>query len=130
MGKNKAGNLKTKAPESAARMNFLYQAAHTILDDKTSDEKSNSKTTKSKQIVAAYYTQLMVGIGHKSVLRSSKELKRTICKGCRSLLLPGKTATVKIKTKEKRIGSQCNICKTEKLFPLNHVSKKEKKNLK
>ena len=130
MGKNKAGNLKTKAPESAARMNFLYQAAHTILDDKNSDEKSNSKTTKSNQIVAAYYTQLMVGIGHKSVLRSSKELKRTICKGCRSLLLPGKTATVKIKTKEKRIGSQCNICKTEKLFPLNHVSKKEKKNLK
>ena len=130
MGKNKAGNLKTKAPESAARMNFLYQAAHTILADKNSEEKSNSKTTKSNQIVAAYYTQLMVGIGHKSVLRSSKELKRTICKGCRSLLLPGKTATVKIKTKEKRIGSQCNICKTEKLFPLNHVSKKEKKNLK
>ena len=126
MGKNKVGNLKTKAPESAARMNFLYQAAHTILDDKNSEEKSNSKTTKSNQIVAAYYTQLMVGIGHKSVLRSSKELKRTICKGCRSLLVPGKTATVKIKTKEKRIGSQCNVCKTEKLFPLNHVSKKKK----
>ena len=136
MGKNKAGNVKTKAPESAARMNFLYQAAHTILnEDKNSEQekKSNSsknKTKKSNQIVAAYYTQLMVGIGHKSVLRSSKELKRTICKGCRSLLLPGKTATVKIKTKEKRIGSQCNICKTEKLFPLNHVSKKQKKNLK
>ena len=135
MGKNKAGNVKTKAPESAARMNFLYQAAHTILnEDKNSEqEKSNSsknKTKKSNQIVAAYYTQLMVGIGHKSVLRSSKELKRTICKGCRSLLLPGKTATVKIKTKEKRIGSQCNICKTEKLFPLNHVSKKQKKNFK
>lgn len=138
MGKNKVGNLKTKAPESAARMNFLYQAAHTILnEDKStnsvSEEKSNSsknKNKKSNQIVAAYYTQLMVGIGHKSVLRSSKELKRTICKGCRSLLLPGKTATVKIKTKEKRIGSHCNICKTEKLFPLNHVSKKEKKNIK
>ena len=136
MGKNKAGNVKTKAPESAARMNFLYQAAHTILnEDKNSEQEkstnsSKNKTKKSNQIVAAYYTQLMVGIGHKSVLRSSKELKRTICKGCRSLLLPGKTATVKIKTKEKRIGSQCNICKTEKLFPLNHVSKKQKKNLK
>ena len=137
MGKNKAGNVKTKAPESAARMNFLYQAAHTILnEDKNSEQaqkstnSSKNKTKKSNQIVAAYYTQLMVGIGHKSVLRSSKELKRTICKGCRSLLLPGKTATVKIKTKEKRIGSQCNICKTEKLFPLNHVSKKQKKNLK
>merc|ERR1711894_528436 len=137
MGKNKAGNVKTKAPESAARMNFLYQAAHTILnEDKNSEQaqkstnSSKNKTKKSNQIVAAYYTQLMVGIGHKSVLRSSKELKRTICKGCRSLLLPGKTATVKIKTKDKRIGSQCNICKTEKLFPLNHVSKKEKKNKK
>ena len=123
MSAKNTGNWKGKAPDSAARMNFLYQAAHTILNNQ---DKKNSKSEKDSQTVAAYYTQLMIGIGHKAVLRSSKELKRTICKGCRGLLLPGKTAKPIFNKKNRQIGSVCSICKTEKIFPLNHVSKKAK----
>ena len=128
MGKNKCNSNVKKASETATRMNFLYQAAHTVMEDTTpKNSTTKSKNEKSNQIVAAYYTQLMVGIGQKSVLKCSKELKRTICKGCRGLLVPGKTATVVVKNKQKKIGSLCSICQTEKLFPLNHVSKNKKK---
>ena len=123
MSAKSAGNWKGKAPDSAARMNFLYQAAHTIL---TNQNEKNKKSEKDSQTVAAYYTQLMIGIGHKAVLRSSKELKRTICKGCRGLLLPGKTAKPVFNKKNRQIGSVRSICKTQKIFPLNHVSKKAK----
>jgi RNase P subunit RPR2 len=120
MGKNGNGG-KGKAPDAATRMNYLYQAAHSVLDSTEKDK----KTKKSNQVVAAYYTQLMVGIGHKAVQRSSKEVKRTICKGCRGLLLPGQTAKVVFTAKHKKVGSICLLCKTKKIFPLNHISSKK-----
>lgn len=42
------------------------------------------------------------------------EVKRTICKGCRSLLLPGITSKVRIK--KKKVIHHCLICRTRKVF--------------
>ena len=122
MGKNgKNINVaREKATETAIRMNFLYQAAHAILND--TPKKNSTKNEKSNQIVAAYYSNLLVGIGLKSVLKCSKELKRTICKGCRGLLVPGKTAIVFVKSRQKKIGSLCSFCQTEKVFSFNNKS--------
>lgn len=122
MGKSNVGG-KVKAPDAAARMNYLYQAAHVVLNENSSTKDKTKR--KGNQVVATYYTQLMVGIGHKSVQRSSKELKRTICKGCRGLLIPGVSASVTVDGKNKRIGSVCGQCKTKKLFPLNDQKKKK-----
>ena len=127
MGKNgKNINVaREKATGTAIRMNFLYQAAHAILND--TPKKNSTKNEKSNQIVAAYYSHLMVGIGLKSVLKCSKELKRTICKGCRGLLVPGKTAIVFVKSRQKKIGSLCSFCQTEKAFPLKTTNLNIKK---
>merc|ERR1712080_748006 len=73
----------------------------------------------AKRILSTHLTQLMVGIGRKAVQRASIEVKRTVCKGCRNILLPGQNAKcsyVKSATKTKQLKIVCHQCKTEKKF--------------
>ena len=41
----------------------------------------------------------MIGIGHKSVTRAAPEVKRTVCKGCHTLLVPGDSAKVNVRSR-------------------------------
>ena len=128
---------------TSARLNYLYQSANTLLQesskrkakkkqkikDKTSKTKINEKKIcKNNEKVANYYSQLMVRIGQGAVQRLSKNLKRTICKGCRSLLIPGTNAEIcKIDKKQRKFGSICSMCKTKKMFPIKAQKKKSPK---
>ena len=108
---------------TGARMNFLYQSADVLL---------SKKSSKSQQALAQHYTKLMVDISRKSVQRLSKNLKRTICKKCRTLLKPGLNAKFVNKKAGRRKGSQkfgtlCLTCDTEKLFPKTKKADKPKK---
>lgn len=97
--------------QTSARLNFLYQSAHLMLE-----ENQSKKKNKNQDKVANYYSQLMISIGHKSVQRLSREIKRTICKGCRNVLIPGINA--KVQVKKKKIGSICQLCNSVKSFPV------------
>ena len=120
MSKSNPQNPQGKL-QSNARLNFLYQSANLMLS-----ESSGKKKSKNLEKVSNYYSQLMITIGHKSVQRLSKDLKRTICKGCRGVLIPGKTA--KIIKKKTKFGTLCLMCKNQKLFPIEKkASKTEKK---
>ena len=124
---------------TSARLNYLYQSASTILQEsknkgnkklkiknKNLRNKTNAKKIcKNNEKVANYYSQLMVRIGQGAVQRLSKNLKRTICKGCRSLLIPGINAKIcKIDRKQRKFGSTCSMCKTTKMFPIKSQKKK------
>ena len=112
--------------QTSARLNYLYQSANVILQEskKTKDKKNN----KNNEKVANYYSQLMVRIGQGAVQRLSKNLKRTICKGCRSLLIPGTNAEIcKVDKKQRKFGSVCSMCKTKKMFPIKAMKKKSQK---
>ena len=119
--------VKTK-PEAMLRMDFLYRAAHFIngiSSNKTQAQSKNqteSITKKNaKRIVSTHLTQLMVGIGRKAVQRASIEVKRTICKGCRNILLPGQNAKciyTKSSNKSKQLQTICYQCRTKKKFPM------------
>ena len=109
--------------QTSARLNYLYQSANVILQEskKTKDKKNN----KNNEKVANYYSQLMVRIGQGAVQRLSKNLKRTICKGCRSLLVPGTNSQLcKIDKKQRKFGSICSMCQTKKMFPIKAKKKK------
>jgi len=109
--------------QTSARLNYLYQSANVILQEskKTKDKKNN----KNNEKVANYYSQLMVRIGQGAVQRLSKNLKRTICKGCRSLLVPGTNSKIcKIDKKQRKFGSICSMCQTKKMFPIKAKKKK------
>ena len=128
--------MKTKTkPEAMVRMEFLYRAAHLVngvSNENTSKHKpkeSSPRSQNAKRILSTHLTQLMVGIGRKAVQRASIEVKRTICKGCRNILLPGKNAAVSynVSSKHKKeLKFICEQCRTQKRFPLQKIVKKKR----
>ena len=119
--------MKTKTkPEAMIRMDYLYRVAHLV--NGISSKRQNvhpkpmsCKERNAKRILSTHISQLMVGIGRKAVQRASVEVKRTVCKGCRNILLPGKNAKccyTKLKNKTRHLKIVCDQCKTEKKFPM------------
>ncbi|XP_058141472.1 ribonuclease P protein subunit p21-like isoform X2 [Dasypus novemcinctus] len=68
--------------EALQRLSFLYQAAHCVL---AQDPES--------QALARFSCHTERGVARRLVLRRDPSLKRTLCRGCSSLLLPGLTCT-------------------------------------
>ena len=114
------GAGSSKSPETVMRMNYLYQAANLV----QKPPRSSSRRTGGPlhQIVAASYAHLFLGIGKKSVIRSDREVKRSLCKGCHGLLQPGISCEAKLRGKKKKNGRKlefiCGHCHTAKSFLL------------
>ncbi|XP_056133059.1 ribonuclease P protein subunit p21 [Lampris incognitus] len=85
-----AGYLKDK--EAYQRLNFLYQAAHCVL----SQSPGNGE-------LARFYCFTQKTIARRLVLRQDPSVKRTLCKKCCALLLPGVTATFRQRRKNGKI---------------------------
>ncbi|CAH2223072.1 ribonuclease P subunit p21 [Pelobates cultripes] len=81
-------NMSTqiKDKEAFQRINFLYQAAHCVLAQNPENV-----------ALARFYCHTEKMISKRLVLRQDPSIKRTICKRCSSLLLPGVTCTVRQK---------------------------------
>ncbi|XP_037699060.1 ribonuclease P protein subunit p21 isoform X2 [Choloepus didactylus] len=75
-----AGPVKDR--EAFQRLNFLYQAAHCVL----AQDPEN-------QALARFYCHTEKIIAKRLVLRRDPSVKRTLCRGCSSLLIPGLTCT-------------------------------------
>ncbi|KAG7488352.1 hypothetical protein MATL_G00034450 [Megalops atlanticus] len=84
-----AGNIKDK--EAFQRLNFLYQAAHCVLAQNPENVE-----------LARFYCYTQRTISKRLVLRQDPSVKRTMCKKCYSLLVPGVTATVRQRKSRKR----------------------------
>lgn len=100
------GLLKDK--EAFQRMNFLHQAAHCVL----SQNPENSE-------LARFYCFTQRTIAKRLVLKQDPSVKRTICKKCSSLLMPGVTSTTKQKRKKRRTRftvTRCLNCGQSKTF--------------
>ncbi|XP_029988527.1 ribonuclease P protein subunit p21 [Sphaeramia orbicularis] len=84
-----ATSLKDK--EAYQRLNFLYQAAHCVLSQ-------NPNNTE----LARFYCFTQKTIARRLVLRQDPSVKRTLCKKCCSLLIPGVTATTRQRRKNSK----------------------------
>ena len=58
------------------------------------------------------YIELARKIGQRFNVRLAKEMKRTFCKECNTILVPGKTSKVRIDSKTKNIVIKCENCNT------------------
>ncbi len=104
MGKPKHGFPNKDA---FCRMNYLYQAAHTLLRESPQNIE-----------LVRHYTHILQSIAKKQVLRIHPEIKRQLCKKCCMLLVPGVTCTVRKKGKtQKHIVVTCLDCTSVKRFP-------------
>ncbi|CDQ91622.1 unnamed protein product [Oncorhynchus mykiss] len=101
-----AANLKDK--EAYQRLNFLYQAAHCVLSQNPENVE-----------LARFYCFTQKTIAKRLVLRQDPSVKRTLCKKCCSLLVPGVTATARqrrIKYRNRMTVLQCLSCGQSKRF--------------
>ncbi|XP_046992021.1 ribonuclease P protein subunit p21 isoform X2 [Schistocerca americana] len=103
---NKKSMKKFQEEEAFQRMNFLYQAAASLL-----------LKYPNHFDIATHYGAIMRSISKKSVLRMDISLKRSICKGCSIQLIPGVTAKVRIKNRPSPcVLWTCTICNTSKRY--------------
>jgi len=104
-------------PESSVpsqQWNHLYQAAQFSLCKHI----QNGQQSMNESAVSNYYTHLSVNVAKKSLLKIEPQVKRTVCKGCEGLLLPGLTAQVRILKKPASVIQwRCMRCQTWKKFP-------------
>ncbi|KAL1124820.1 hypothetical protein AAG570_001441 [Ranatra chinensis] len=98
---------KFQGRDAFYRMNYLYQIANLC---------SNIPGAGGKKLMLHYGAQMTV-IGKKTNSRMEPELKRTICKGCNAILVPGDTARVRLLSKpQPQVVWICIVCGTYKLF--------------
>lgn len=95
---------KCQAKESLERMNYLYQIANELM----ASNSTNSALSKS-------FSNLMIQVSKKTVQRIDVDIKRRICKGCKSILLPG--VNCKVRIKKKIVKWSCCTCQNLKVFP-------------
>jgi len=97
-----------------ARTAFLYQAATYL----------TLQTNRSR--LALELGSDLQQVSRKAQLHVSKEVKRSICKSCNSILIPGRTATQRIENASKGgrkpwadvLVVQCDLCGGKKRFPI------------
>lgn len=133
-------------PHIYARINFLYQSAQLLSYNQVSDTTATATTTthphpsspgtgpsSANTSLSRFYLSNARAVAKKSVLRISPAVKRTICKRCDALLIPGATSTHSI-VNDSRNGRkpwadvlvvECNGCGAVKRFPIGMETRKK-----
>ena len=121
-----------------ARTSFLYQAAtYLTLQTSTNIAKNTfapeatqaTQPNQSHQNISPLALQLgsdLQQVSRKGQLRLSRDLKRSLCKTCNTVLIPGRTATQIIENQSKHGAKPwadvlvicCNFCTSTKRFPV------------
>ena len=121
-----------------ARTTFLYQAATYLTVRTTADESKPSlelgaQTGQSHGYQTGKPSPLALQLGsdlqqvsRKGQLRLSTDLKRSMCKSCNAILVPGRTATQLVENKSKDgkkpwadvLVLECKLCGGKKRFPV------------
>ncbi|EUC46597.1 hypothetical protein COCMIDRAFT_92417 [Bipolaris oryzae ATCC 44560] len=129
---------KVKAPKAKgipnkhlhARSSFLYQAAtyltlQTAEAADTPQDKQAAPKSPNRLSLALSLSSDLQQVSRKGQLRLAVSLKRTLCKSCNSVLIPGRTATHRIEN-ESKCGKKpwadvlvvtCGVCAGQKRFP-------------
>ncbi|CAG9766049.1 unnamed protein product [Ceutorhynchus assimilis] len=99
----KMSTKKCVGKETFQRINYLYQLCNKLTTE-----------NRAAHIASNHYSNLAVNISKKAVQRLDIDIKRTLCKGCRSILIPG--VTCKIRIKKKKVLKHCMKCSRVKVF--------------
>lgn len=63
------------------------------------------------------HVELAMKIGMRYNVRLPKEIKRRICKNCKSYLIPGENCTVRTNPKQQAVIAVCKNCCSVRRFP-------------
>lgn len=102
--KNKSATPENQ--ESCQKLNFLHQASHAVLA-------INPENIEMSRFLAS----TMKAVAEKVVFKLDPSIKRTTCKHCHALLIPGVTARVRVRRKrERHIVVTCLDCRTVRRY--------------
>lgn len=88
------------------RINYLYQLSKTVAEQCPG--------------LSSTYNSILKGLSQKSLLKLDPDMKRNICKGCNTMLIPGKTVICRtIKKSKGAIKWTCIFCGKSKMFRKN-----------
>ncbi|KAH7359924.1 RNAse P Rpr2/Rpp21/SNM1 subunit domain-containing protein [Pyrenochaeta sp. MPI-SDFR-AT-0127] len=123
------------------RTTFLYQAAtyltmQTVIDNSSDDQSSGPRLQQHSPLALQLGSDLQQ-VSRKGQLRLSVDLKRSMCKRCNTVLIPGRTATQSVENMSKGgkkpwadvLLIKCQICGSNKRFPIGvkkQLSKSER----
>ncbi|KAI0358550.1 Rpr2-domain-containing protein [Trametes cingulata] len=108
-------------PSSAADGGFEVSAQGT---NQKSKRKSTLRHPKNTAELSRSYIGTMRIVGQKTMVRMDPSLKRTLCKGCDAVLLPGTSATVRVKplpSHGQAVVYTCLTCRTSRRIPAPSV---------
>jgi ribonuclease P protein subunit RPR2 len=131
-------------PHIYARINFLYQSAQLLSYSQVSDTTTTTPhpppsspgtgPSSANTSLSRFYLSNARAVAKKSVLRIAPAVKRTICKRCDALLIPGATSTHSIVNDSHNgrkpwadvLVVECKGCGAVKRFPVGMETKKKK----
>ncbi|KAF9523494.1 RNAse P Rpr2/Rpp21/SNM1 subunit domain-containing protein [Crepidotus variabilis] len=118
------------------RLNFLQQASLSLQSVESTTTKSisaidahspkrthkihNKNREFSSGDLARSYVQCMRSVGQKTTVKMDPSVKRSLCQGCNTILVPGSTASVRVKKSRCHrhlMVYTCFHCKTTKRIP-------------
>ncbi|KAK7473103.1 hypothetical protein VKT23_001204 [Stygiomarasmius scandens] len=139
----KGAKNEVPGPSSAAnrdiiqRLNFLYQASVYLNSADTSsdvpqthnetDTRPKNKKARLNDISRSYIDTMKV-VGTRTTVKMDPSVKRTLCKGCNTVLVPGSTASVRTKkslSHRHAVTYTCLTCKHSRRIPAPSYSKPE-----
>ncbi|KAG1735133.1 RNAse P Rpr2/Rpp21/SNM1 subunit domain-containing protein [Suillus paluster] len=118
------------------RLNFLYQASVLLngmiaspsqvpsspceANDAQNRPNNRKRRVVSTSDLSRSYVDTMKVVGQKTNVKIDPTVKRVICKGCNVVLMPGASATVRVKNSTSHghfIIYTCNSCRTSRRIP-------------
>lgn len=143
MGKAKRGSKGADgAPQKHlhSRISYLHQAAVYLATTRSpvnskheeaasgllSAASSKQLSSRSRNAQTRYLLNQLKGVSKKSQIRLGRDVKRSICRRCHTLMVPGRTCSQTVKNESKGgrklwadiFEVQCNRCRAVKRFPV------------
>ncbi|EIW82870.1 Rpr2-domain-containing protein [Coniophora puteana RWD-64-598 SS2] len=88
--------------------------------------KDSKRKVMSTSELSRSYVDAMKVIGQKTIVKMDPSVKRTLCKGCNTVLVPGVTARVRVKGSPVHgnvVSYTCNACKTVRRIPAPPIAR-------
>jgi len=126
--KNDAPNPNRVANrEVMQRLNYLYQASVYLNSISATGGQDDYL-----QKISGYYIRSMKQLANKKVVKMDPSIKRTLCKGCDTVLVPGSTASVRVKSSKPHghiVTYTCSACRTSRRIPAPPILRSESDHL-
>ncbi|OXA61277.1 ribonuclease P protein subunit rpr2 [Folsomia candida] len=99
---------KHKADEHASRINYLFQAAQQVVQ--------------SAPMLSQHYGEIITLISEKTVAKLDYTMKRSMCKKCKAILVPGVNMSYRLRKRKHRkcnptMVITCKCCNEVKSLP-------------